>query len=277
MKTVVADYKTLVLCLRIVPVLGTPVRLTRYPRNLTMSNGQVYVTGSGYDFSGYTAESSMAASALDLEGILGIAGIGRDQIASGIYDNARAYLFATSFLNPVEDEEPIVASLLGKTALLNNRYRMEEMAIVDALGQSTTDTYTANCQNTLGGQEFGGCHVNLATYTVTGSVTGVTSGQVFRDASRSEAADWFGQGAITFTSGANAGLGAMQIKDYAANGTITLYEPTYYPVAIGDTYTMIPGCRKRQEDCRDKFGNVARFGGFPWVPTSSVYSKIGGT
>jgi len=276
MKTVVSDYKTLVLCLRIVPVLGTPVRLTRYPRNLTMSNGQVYVTGSGYDFSGYTAESSMAASALDLEGILGIAGIGRDQIASGIYDNARAYLFATSFLNPVEDEEPIVASLLGKTQLLDNRYRMEEMALIDVLGQSVGESYTANCRKTFGGTEFGGCQKALGPLTVSGAITAVTSRQVFRDAARTEAADWFGMGSITFTSGPNAGLGPLQVKDYVANGTFTLYEPTYYPVSVGDAYSAIPGCRHRLEDCRDKFGNMQRFGGFPCVPTSSVYSQVGG-
>lgn len=276
MKSTVADYQTLALCLRIVPVLGATVRLTRYPRNLTMSNGQVYVTGSGYDFSGYTAESTMAASALDLEGILGIAGIGRDQIASGIYDNARAYLFATSFLNPVEDEEPIVASILGKTSLLNSKYKIEEMALVDALGQSVGDTYTANCRKTLGGQEFGGCHVNLATFTVTGTVTGVTSVLVFRDSARTEAADWFGQGTITFTGGANAGLGPLQVRDYAADGTFTLYEPTYYPVAPGDAYSAIPGCRHRAVDCLTKYNNKLRFGGFEWVPTSSTYSKVGG-
>jgi hypothetical protein len=67
----------------------------------------------------------------------------------------------------------------------------------------------------------------------------------------------------------------MEIKAHAADGTITTHEAFYYTVTVGDAYTMIPGCRKRQEDCRDKWSNIANFGGFSWVPTVKTYSKSG--
>jgi hypothetical protein len=83
-------------------------------------------------------------------------------------------------------------------------------------------------------------------------------------------------GFSTWTSGGTAALLA---------GGITTHEAFHYPVVVGDAYTMIPGCRKRQEDCRDKWepilltgkGNIDNFGGFSWVPTQSTYSKVGGT
>ena len=136
MKTTVAPYTTSALCLRIVCTNGTTIRVTRYPYNLTMSNGQVYLTGSGFDFTGYESTSGFSPSAIDLEGILGFAGVTRDQVASGVFDGARAYLFACNFLSPVEDYEPIVASFLGKATLTDNGYRFEEMALVDALNKS---------------------------------------------------------------------------------------------------------------------------------------------
>lgn len=275
MKSTVAPHETGVKCLRIVAANGTTLRLTRYPYDLTMSNGQVYKADSGYDFSAVIAETSFAASAVDLEGFVGVGGITRDQIASGVFDGARCYLFATDFLNPVEDYEPLMASILGKTLLEDARYKIEDMALIDLLGQTVGETYTAACRKEFGGQEHGGCGVDLTAIDVVGAVTSVTSDLVFVDSSRTEAADWFGWGTVQFTSGQNAGLAPIKVRDFTG-GTFTLYDPPYYLPQIGDTYVAIPGCRKRLEDCRDKFSNIVRFGGYPWVPTGSTYRKVGG-
>src|SRR5574343_579881 len=145
MKATVAPYATRAFCLRIVCTNGLTIRLTRYPFNLTMSNGEVYQTGSGYDVTAITASSNFSPSAIDLEGILGFAGVTRDLIASGTFDNARAYLFAVNFLAPVEDYEPLLASMLGKATLLDDKYIVEDMGLVDLLGQSVGMTYAALC------------------------------------------------------------------------------------------------------------------------------------
>lgn len=275
MKPAVADYQTRVMCLRIVPKTGATIRLTQHPRDLKMSNGQVYLSASGYEFTGYSAASNLAPAMIDLEGIGGLAGIGRDQIASGLFDNAKCFLFAVTWNSPIEDYEPIVASILGKTTMMDDRYRIEEMALIDALNQSTGKTYTASCPKTFGGQGFAECKKALGPLTVTGTLTAITSPSLFRDSARAEVSDYFGVGTIQFTSGANVGLKPLEIKSHAADGTIETYEPFYYALAIGDAYTMIPGCRKRLSDCRDKWNNVVNFGGFSNVPTSSSYAQVG--
>jgi uncharacterized phage protein (TIGR02218 family) len=274
MKSTVAPYQTSATCLRIVCENGTTIRLTRYPYDLTMSNGQVYATASAYDFSSVIAETSFAASAIDLEGFVAVGGITRAQIASGVFDGARCYLFACNFLSPVEDYEPLMASILGKTQLEDDRFRIEDMSLVDLLNQTVGETYTAACRKELGGQGYGGCKVDLTTIDVVGAVTSIASSLAFTDSSRAEANDYFGWGTVEFTSGDNAGLRPLRVRDFSA-GQFTLYEPPYYALTIGNTYVAIPGCRKRLEDCRDKFGNVLRFGGFPYVPTGSQYRTIG--
>jgi uncharacterized phage protein (TIGR02218 family) len=274
MKSAVADRRYRVFCLRIVPVTGSPIYLTRHPRDLVMS-GHTYLSGSGYDFTGYSATANLSPALVDLEGIAGIANIGYAEIASGKLDNARAYLFATTWNAPVEDEEPIVASILGKTTLMDGRYKIEEMALIDALNQSVGKTYTASCPKTFGGQEYAGCMKALGPLTVTGALSAVTSNSIVRDAARTEAADWFAAGTLQFTGGLNAGLKPLEIKSYAANGTIEVFEPFHYTPAPGDTYSLIPGCRKRLSDCRDKWSNVANFGGFSFVPTASQYGQFG--
>lgn len=274
MKAVIADYRYRTICLRIEPIAGSPIYLTRHVRDLAMG-GHTYLSGSGYDFTGYSASANLSPAMVDVEGIAGVAGIGFDEITSGIFDNARAYLFATTWNNPVEDEEPIVASILGKTTLMDQRYKIEEMALIDALNQSSGKTYTAACSKAFGGQEYAGCKVALGPLTVTGTLSAVTDRSIMRDSTRAEAADYFAYGTLQFTSGANAGLKPIEVKRHEADGTIEVFEPFYYLPVAGDTYTLIPGCRKRLEDCRDKWGNVINFGGFSNVPTSSQYAQVG--
>lgn len=272
MKSVVAPYATAAWCVRIECTNGTIVRLTAYPHDLTMSNATVYKTDYGYEPTAFSASSGFSPSAVDLEGIVAAAGISRDALASGVFDNARVYVFKTNFLAPVEDYEEVSAGFFGKATLMDDHYRIEGMSLIDALNQSVGSIYQAACPRTLGDA---GCMVNLAAITVTGTLTHVTSSSVVRDSARGEAADWFGAGTIHFTSGQNTGLKPLEVKDYAANGTVTTFEPFYYPPAIGDAYVMVPGCRKREADCRDKFSNIINFFGFTRIPTSSTYTKFG--
>ena len=278
MKPHVADYQTRVICLRIVPVLGDTVRMTHYPADLTMSNAEVYDSFQGYDFSGYESVSSMAPGAVDLQGILSVAGISREAIASGVYDNARCYLFATTWTSPIEDEEPLTASTFGKATLIDDTFVIEEMALIDALNQSVGQTYTATCQKTFGnstGPLITRCNKDVSALTVAGTLTGVTSRLIFRDSSRAESADYFAYGLLSFTTGSNAGLKPIQVKRHEADGTLELFDAMPYPMVIGDEYSLSPGCRKRLEDCRDKWANVINFGGFTRIPTNSQVNEWG--
>lgn len=267
--------------MRIVPVSGPNVYLTTYVHDLTMG-GHTYLSTSGYEFTGYSATADFSPSSVDIEGILNVAGIGRDAIVSGIYDGARAYVFATSWRAPVEDEEEVSAGFFGKAVLMDDRFQMNYTSLVDALNQTTVTTYVAPCPKTFCGQEYAGCMLPLAPNTVTGTLTGVTNNYQFQDNTRTEPADTFGAGTIQFTSGLNAGLRAMEIATYLLNGTIYIREPFYYTPSPGDAYSMVRGCRKRLEDCKNRWNgapvnNVLNFGGDLWIPDGSTYAHVGRT
>lgn len=284
MKTAVADRRYKVHCIRIVPLWGSPVYITDHVRDLVIG-ANTYKTDTGYQFSGTASEDNMSPGVLDLSGVASAAGIDIDQIVSGVFDGARCYAFATTWNNPIADEEEIGVAILGKTKLEDDRYTIEMMMLGDALNQTVGKNYTANCQKPFGGQEYAGCKIALGPITVTGTLTAVTSNSVFRDSTRAEVDDYFGEGKISFTSGSNAGLNPIKIKSHAADGTITTHEAFHYPVQVGDAYTLTPGCRHRLEDCRDKWepilltgkGNVDNFDGFSFVATTSAYTQIGGT
>ena len=279
MKSVVADYRYRILCLRIVPVTGSPIYLTDHPRDLVMS-GHTYLSTAGYQFTGQSATAGFSPASVDIEGIAGASGLSRAAVGSGLFDGARCYVFATSWAAPVEDQEPVVAGLFGKATLLDHRFQIGGVSLIDALNQTVGQTYGAQCPKLFCGTEYAGCGVSLAANTVTGTLTSVTSASVFTASARTEAADTFGAGTIQFTSGPNAGLKALEIKSFAG-GVITTFEPFYYLPVAGNAYSMVRGCRKRLSDCQNRwdgsgtFSNVANFGGFPWIPTGSTYAQVG--
>lgn len=281
MKPAVASPATRTLCLRVAPLSGATVRLTDHVRDLTMSGGQTYLSTAGYEFTGYSSTAGFSPGSLDLQGIAGVAGISRAQIASGLFDGATVSAFATSWGSPVEDEEPIVRGIFGKARLEDDRYVIDGLSLIDALSTARNDQFTAQCPKVFLSQGFAGCLVPVAPNTVTGSLTSVSSGSLFTDSARSEGSDTFAAGTIRFTSGANAGLKALEILSFASGGVIATFEPFYYLPQIGDNYTMVRGCRKRRQDCEAReggsgtFNNIVNFGGFPWVPTSSVYGQWG--
>ena len=272
MKTTVAPYQTAAWCVRVVCTNGTTVRMTTYPFDLTMSNATVYETDSGYEQTAFVADTSMASSAIDVTGFVGGAGLTRDQIASGVLDNARIYIFKCNFLSPVEDYEPVLSGFFGKTTLEDGRYKVETMSLIDTLSQSVGKAYTAACSRTFGDA---GCGIDLTTLDVVGAVTSVTSYSILVDSSRAEATDYFTGGTLQFTSGNNAGLKPQDIKAYTAGGTIETFDPWFYLPQIGDTFVLIPGCRKRLADCQ-AWSNVVNFFGFTNIPTASVYQQVGG-
>ncbi|QIE86801.1 DUF2163 domain-containing protein [Pseudomonas nitroreducens] len=292
MKSHVADWKKRVYCARIEAENGTVVRLAAYPTDLTMSNGEVYPSEAGYEFSGLDATDTMSPSSVDLTGIMNN-GISREQLVTGVFDNARCYVFATSWKTPVEDEEPLGLMILGKTELNDESYKTEMMGIVDALNQTVGSSYTPQCPYTLFDQTVDGRIIastrsrctgpasapdgpNINTYKVSGAVTGVTNQYTFTDTSRTEADDWFTAGQVMFTTGANAGLKPIQIKQSTSTGVITTHEPFPRAIALTDQYVMIPGCRKRRtEDCVEKFNNGKNFGGQPDMPTASQSGAVG--
>ena len=124
------------------------------------------------------------------------------------------------------------------------------------------NVYQPGCSNTL----FDGtCGLAKATWAVSATATGAT------DAARTtfatalgQAAQYFALGWAVGVTGANAGIGRT-IKAFAS-GSITSIQPWPAAVAIGDTFTVYPGCDKQQATCSGKFSNLARFRGQPYVP-----------
>jgi uncharacterized phage protein (TIGR02218 family) len=125
------------------------------------------------------------------------------------------------------------------------------------------EVYQPGCTNTL---YDSACGVNRAALTVTGTATAVTDAtRITFGHALGQAAAHFDLGVVTFTSGLNAGI-ARTVKRHVS-GQITVLSPLPFAVAIGDAFSIYPGCDKTQATCTSKFNNVIRFRGHPYIPT----------
>ena len=117
------------------------------------------------------------------------------------------------------------------------------------------------CTNVLGDA---GCGVNLATYTVAGTATGVPTTTTVPSA-LAQAAGYFNLGILTMTSGAAAG--ARRAVSAFSGGLLTLATPLPQAPAAGDTFTVSPGCDRTTgaSGCA-KYSNLNRYRGCPYVP-----------
>lgn len=280
MKSVVVDYRTRIKCLRIEPITGPIVRLVDYPIDLIIG-GQVYYSTAGCEFTTISQNVTFAPSLFEISGIVGKAGISRATVASGTFDGARVYGFATSWLAPIVDQEPLMAGIFGQTVIKDDRFYIDAVSLIDVLNQNVGRFFGAGCDKVFCGTEYAGCGMPLAANTVTGTITHVASGSVFRDSARGEGADIFKAGIITLTSGPNAGLKGQEVRTFAADGTFSLFEPFYYLPTVGTTYSAVRGCQKRSIDCKNRWNgtayvsNILNFGGFEFVPLPTVSGQFG--
>jgi uncharacterized phage protein (TIGR02218 family) len=270
MKSQVAPYKRRMECMRVECVDGTIIRLAAHPFDIKVS-GQTYL--SGYDFTGIEIGTTFTPSSIDLKSFIGFAGITEAMLMTGKFDNAKAYVFATDWNNPVVDYEPICKALFGKLAIEDNKYTVEWMTLIDALNQTVGFTYSMQCPHEFGGNEPGGCQFDLDAATVSSTLTGISNQVFFHDAAALQNEDYFGWGKFWFTSGPNVGIPAKMIKWFEP-GFFHLYEPFPYTVVGNETYMASPGCRKHLQSCviHDQ---VINHGGFTFVPGDKILKTIG--
>ncbi len=76
--------------------------------------------------------------------------------------------------------------------------------------------------------------------------------------------EFYEQGELEITSGANSGQRRPILKDSV--NTATVIWPFTDAIVNGVTYNMYPGCDKRSTTCTNKFDNDINFRGFIYIP-----------
>lgn len=235
---------------------------TDHDQDLVVS-GVTYAAATGYTRSAVRATLGLAPDNLELAGAFASSAIAVADVRAGLWDYAVVEMFLCNWADLTQGVLRLSKGKLGQVKNGRSGFVTELLGLSHHLTQPIGRLYTVACDADLGDTR---CGVNLAPFTVTGTISGVTSRRAFADSGRAEADGYFDFGKLTWLTGANAGL-SMEVKTYLlAGGAFTLQLPMPYTVAIGDTYRAIKGCDKTALVCAGTFSNLVNFRGFPTVP-----------
>jgi uncharacterized phage protein (TIGR02218 family) len=234
---------------------------TDHPTDLTIA-GLLYQSALGYSATDVVTSGDLAVDNLNLQGFIDSPSITEPDLMAGVWDYAEVEIFEVITSNLGAGTRPLRRGRIGEVSLGRSVFEAELRGLAQAFSQQLCELTSPTCRAALGDAR---CGVDLGPITVTGTVTSVTSPRVWTDSTRSEAAGYFTFGKLTWTSGANAGY-AMEIKTHASGGVMTLQLPMPYALAVGDGYSLQPGCDKLLATCIAKFSNVDNFRGEPHLP-----------
>ncbi len=184
---------------------------------------------------------------------------------SGALDGASLSLYRV-FFQPDASVVGGVTLFSGQVAELKNSRNSVQITVNSTLQllnlKMPRNLWQPGCLHTLYDTDCGATRSGAAATVASGSTA------IVLNCGLSQAARWFDQGYIEFTSGALMGE-KRTIKSYTP-GTLQLLMPLPAIPVVGAGFTAYPGCDKTQATCQTKFGNLAHFRGFPYIPSADT-------
>lgn len=248
------------MCWKITRADGVIQAFTDAAQDLVIQ-GLRYLAITGYEPTAIESSGDLSVDNLEVDGLLNSGALTAADLAAGIYDSAAVQVFYVNRRALADGIIPLKRGTLGQASWEQGKFKIEVRGSLQPFQQSIVSIFTKSCRASLGDER---CQVDLAAWTVTGSITSLIENRGFHDTSRAEADGHFTYGLVTFNSGACAGL-SIEVRAYAL-GYVELLLPMPRQLAIGDTYTMLAGCNHERDTCRDKFHNILNFQGFYDIP-----------
>lgn len=255
---------TLAICWRLQRGDGTALGFTDHDRTIAF-DGLAYEPASGLDASDAVAHAGLQVGGLEVAGALRSDRLSADDLAAGLYDNARVETWLVNWADPSQRHLMRVGAI-GEVRRDDGAFSAEIRSLAHRLDQPQGRLFRFTCDADLGD---GRCGVALSAWTASGTATTTDGSRRIRAAALSGSTDGlFSGGLLTFQSGANAGRGIEVARHQAAadGAVLELWLPAPRPIAVGDAFTVSAGCDKRFATCRDRFANAANFRGFPHMP-----------
>ncbi len=273
---IAGEVTTLATCWKLTRRDSVTMGFTDHDRDILFET-VTYKAASGFTPSAIENNTTLNVDNLDVEGVLAAGSITESEILAGAYDFAEIEIFQVNYNDLSQGNLKLRRGWLGEVSLHRQQFVAEVRGLTQRLSQTIGELFSPSCRATLGDSR---CKVAIASHTVIGTATGVTSYQEFTDSTRTEASGLFSFGLLTFTSGANNGL-SIEVKEYSysstSGGKLTFALPMPYAIGIGDSYSLSKGCDKTIQTCISRFANAVNFRGEPHVPGIDRMLETAGT
>jgi len=255
---------TLSRCYIVERVDGLTFGFTDHDAPLTVK-GVACEPETGFDGSSFDATLGAATDGMDLIGGLDSEVITRRDVELGLWDRARVESLYVNWTDPTE------FVILGLAEIAET---IVEGTRLTAILRSMTADLNVTQGYTLGHDcpyEFGDarCTVDLSAHMQTVTVSDFGPQWIEADAIAAQGDPIiFEQGEAVFGGGERVDIAAQD------DARVTLWQPFYSALAVGDAVSLIAGCDKSFDSCI-RFENAARFGGEPHMTGPDTQASTG--
>jgi uncharacterized phage protein (TIGR02218 family) len=251
------DVTTLAVCWRIERRDGVLILGTEHDLDVLISAGPYagsYAAAAGITGSNVRSTADMSVNNMEVTGAinagdLAIVDLTAAEIEAGLFDDAAVTLLMVNWTAPDDGQIVLQTGSIGAiNRTSSGTYKTELRGLTQRLSQTIIRTYGSGCDAELGDAR---CGIDLAALTVTGTVTAVTSKRRF--------------------------VAELDGTSPVETIDVELFLAMPKTIAIGDTFTVTPGCDKREVTCRETFGNILNFRGHgAWTPGVGEMAQFGG-
>ncbi|WP_375262521.1 DUF2163 domain-containing protein [Palleronia sp.] len=193
-------------------------------------------------------------------GALSDVGLTEEDIVSGRFDGANVEISQVNWLDPA-DRRLVFRGTLGEIERAGGAFKAELRGLTEQLNRPVGRLYQKQCA-----AQFGDATCGLsADYHSVDAVVQAVEGAVVEVTGGSAPSGWYAFGALHMMDGS---LIAPIRDDMVQGGTrqLTLWD-SVRGLQAGDRVQLVAGCDKRVTTCREKFGNILNYRGFPHLPT----------
>ncbi|NWH09204.1 MAG: DUF2163 domain-containing protein [Alphaproteobacteria bacterium] len=257
---------TLCHCWKLTRKDGVLMGFTDHDQPLAI-DGLVFEAASGFTATAMESGLGLSIDNQDVAGALCASGLGAQDLAAGLYDEASVEIYRVNWRN-VDERLLLRKATLGEVRHGPTGFTAELRGLAHRLNQAVGRLYQYGCDAELGDAR---CKVDTdaPAFSAAGTVETQVSRRIFSvNGLGGFAPDWFARGRIAWQTGANAGR-IGEVKRHTKNGdavTLELWQAMPDPVATGDGFKLVAGCDKQFATCRDKFANRLNFRGCPHMP-----------
>lgn len=237
--------------------------------------GTTYRPTSAFDASAVSTRAELNVDNLEAVGLLDDAGITAEDIDAGLWDGAAIEIRRVNWADLSMGAEIVRVGEIGQVQRKRGQYIAEMRGLMQKLQNNVGRSVAPSCDAKLGDVRCGVVLEGSPGFTVAGVVTAVAGRRAFTASALAQAAAYFSNGEVHFTSGANLGI-RMEVKTHSTGGVLALQLALPFDLAVSDTFDIVPGCDKTKAVCIAKFNNVVNFRGFSFVPGPDRAMLIGG-
>ena len=257
---------TICMCWRVDPKFGPAIGFTDHDVDISF-DGLVFEATSGFAASGLDQSLGLSIDNAAASGVLVSDKLSDEDISRGRFDGAEVRQWQVNWRDPAQ-RLLMFRGEFGEVKRGDQAFEVEIRGLSERLNRPVGRSYLPVCDAALGDKrcKFDVTQNGFAALATVESLIDTQS--FFVDGLAGFETGWFTKGALSWTSGANAGE-TMGVRVHALRDgavEIGLAREAIGEIAAGDSFDIVAGCDKRRATCRDKFSNILNFQGFPFTP-----------